>query len=94
MNVVPLRPKTLQEALDSVTVTGELYEKLEKDKIRCLACGHYCVIFSGRRGICKVRYNEEGTLCVPHGYAAGVQSDPVEKKPYFYAMPGSNALIL
>jgi pyruvate formate lyase activating enzyme len=29
---------------------------------------------------------------VPFGYAAGVQSDPVEKKPFFHAMPGSNAL--
>ncbi len=83
---------TLQQALDEVTVEGELYEKLENDKVRCFACGHRCLIFPGQRGICKVRYNQDGVLHVPHGYAAGVQSDPVEKKPYFHAMPGSNAL--
>lgn len=83
---------TLQDALDAATIEGALYEKLEKDKIRCFACGHRCLIFPDQRGICQVRYNEGGTLRVPYGYAAGVQSDPVEKKPYFHALPGSNAL--
>jgi pyruvate formate lyase activating enzyme len=94
MNIIPLQPRTLQDILDASTAEGDphLYEKLERDKIRCFACGHRCVIFPGQRGICKVRYNHEGTLRVPFGYAAGVQSDPVEKKPYFHAMPGSNAL--
>lgn len=92
MTVIPLRQATLQQALDSSTVEGTLYETLADDKIRCVACGHRCLIFPGQRGICKVRYNEGGTLRVPYGYAAGVQSDPVEKKPYFHVMPGSNAL--
>lgn len=92
MSFIPLREVTLQEALDSSTVEGALYEKLDDAKLRCFACGHRCVIFPGQRGICKVRYNEGGQLRVPYGYAAGVQSDPVEKKPYFHALPGSNAL--
>ncbi len=83
---------TLQEALDASTVEGQLYEKLENNKLRCFACGHRCLILPGQRGICRVRYNQGGELRVPYGYAAGVQSDPVEKKPYFHAMPGSNAL--
>ena len=83
---------SLQEVLDSYTVEGELYEKLENSKIRCYACGHRCVIFEGKRGICQVRYNQGGVLRVPYGYAAGVQSDPVEKKPFFHVLPGSNAL--
>jgi pyruvate formate lyase activating enzyme len=29
---------------------------------------------------------------VPWGYAAGLQCDPVEKKPFFHVYPGSNAL--
>jgi pyruvate formate lyase activating enzyme len=94
MEFFTLKPKTLQEALDASTVEAapKLYEKLDKQKLRCLACGHRCLIFPGQRGICRVRYNVEGTLRVPFGYAAGVQSDPVEKKPYFHAMPGSDAL--
>jgi len=92
MTIIPLQQTTLQDVLDQSTVEGRLYKKLKDDKLRCVACGHYCVIFPGKRGICQVRYNQGGTLHVPHGYAAGVQSDPVEKKPYFHAMPGSDAL--
>ena len=94
MGSYPRRHLTLQELLDSATVEGApaLHEKLEDDKVRCHACGHHCLIFPGRRGICQVRFNANGTLRVPFGYAAGIQSDPVEKKPFFHAMPGSNAL--
>src|SRR4051794_14399636 len=64
----------------------------EGDKLRCVACGHRCLIGDGLRGICKVRYNEGGELRVPAGYVAGLQSDPVEKKPFFHVYPGSDAL--
>jgi pyruvate formate lyase activating enzyme len=57
-----------------------------------VACGHRCVIAPGRRGICKVRFNEAGELRVPFGYVAGVQCDPVEKKPFYHLYPGSDAL--
>lgn len=46
----------------------------------------------GRRGICKVRFNDRGSLRVPRNYVAGIQVDPIEKKPFFHALPGSNAL--
>jgi pyruvate formate lyase activating enzyme len=39
-----------------------------------------------------VRYNEGGELRVPWGYVAGLQADPVEKKPFFHLLPGSDAL--
>jgi pyruvate formate lyase activating enzyme len=39
-----------------------------------------------------VRFNEEGILRVPTGYVAGLQLDPVEKKPFFHALPGAKAL--
>jgi pyruvate formate lyase activating enzyme len=83
---------TLAEHLDRLTAPGVLYERLEGNAVRCLACGHRCLIRSGRRGICQVRFNEGGTLYVPRGYAAGLQSDPIEKKPFFHVYPGSDAL--
>ncbi len=85
---------TLQQALDKSTAAAApaLIEELANNKLRCRACGHNCLILPGRRGICQVRFNDGGQLRVPFGYAAGVQSDPVEKKPFFHAMPGSNAL--
>ncbi len=60
--------------------------------MRCHACAHRCLIRPGRRGICKVRFNEGGKLRVPWGYVAALQSDPIEKKPFYHVMPGSNAL--
>jgi pyruvate formate lyase activating enzyme len=83
---------TLAERLDRWTVTGELYESLPDGAVRCYACGHRCLIREGRRGVCKVRFNEGGQLRVPWGYVAALQADPIEKKPFFHLHPGSDAL--
>jgi AmmeMemoRadiSam system radical SAM enzyme len=83
---------TIGDLLDTLTARGELYKKLSDDTIECYACGHRCKIREGRRGICQVRFNEGGELRVPWGYVAALQSDPIEKKPFFHAMPGTNAL--
>ena len=77
--------------MDIQTEVGTLCET-EGDQIRCFACGHRCLIGEGKRGICKVRFNRDGELRVPWGYIAGLQSDPVEKKPFFHVYPGSDAL--
>lgn len=83
---------TLAHTLDELTVEGEIYQQLPNNEVRCFACGHRCLIREGRRGICQVRYNEGGKLRVPWGYVAALQSDPIEKKPFFHVTPGSNAL--
>jgi pyruvate formate lyase activating enzyme len=80
------------ELLDSLTVEGELYEKLPDREVRCTACAHRCLIRPGRRGICQVRFNQDGILRVPWGYVAALQADPIEKKPFFHVFPGSQAL--
>jgi pyruvate formate lyase activating enzyme len=69
----------------------ELYEKLDRDRVRCFSCGHCCPIPEGQRGVCKVRFNRGGTLYVPWGYVGCVQCDPIEKKPFFHAAPGALA---
>ena len=79
-------------ALDRHTATGILW-RAENDKVRCVACGHRCLLTEGRRGICLVRFNRGGALQVPFGYVAGgLACDPVEKKPFFHVHPGSDAL--
>ncbi len=83
---------SLANKLDSLTIEGGLYEKLEDNSLRCFACGHRCLIREGKRGICQVRFNEGGILRVPHGYVAALQVDPIEKKPFSHVMPGTNAL--
>jgi pyruvate formate lyase activating enzyme len=81
----------LKEILDRTTREAELYDRLEKDWVRCYACGHECRIPPGQVGVCKVRFNREGRLRAPWGYVAGVQCDPIEKKPFHHAYPGSLA---
>ncbi len=71
---------------------GELYRAVDESFIECYACGHRCKIREGRDGICKIRFNRKGTLMVPYGYSAGVQADPIEKKPFYHAFPGRKAL--
>lgn len=39
-----------------------------------------------------MRFNQDGQLRVPFGYVAGLQCDPVEKKPFYHVHPGSDAL--
>ncbi len=83
--------ETLADVLGCHTAVGSLW-RAEGERIRCVACGHRCLIGPGRHGICRVRFNQGGQLRVPFGYVAGVQCDPVEKKPFFHVYPGSDAL--
>ena len=85
---------SLAEVLDTLTSEGapELTEHLPGDVLKCYACGHRCLIKDGKRGICKVRFNEGGHLRVPTNYVAALASDPTEKKPFFHVLPGSDTL--
>src|SRR5216683_2758060 len=67
---------TLHEIIHENVREGELYEKLDRNWVRCFACGHCCKIPDGQPGVCKVRYNRGGTLYVPWGYVGGILCDP------------------
>src|SRR5262245_38300122 len=86
------RVSPLAATLADLTREGDLYEKLSDGAVRCHACGHRCLIPRDRPGICRVRFNQAGSLRVPWGYVGALQVDPVEKKPFFHALPGSLAL--
>ena len=83
---------TLQDALDAAAIPGELVLPEADQAVRCVACGHRCLVRPGRRGICKVRFNRDGVLFAPTGYVAALQSDPIEKKPFFHVLPGQDCL--
>lgn len=82
---------TLRDIVYEHVREASLYEKLDRDRVRCYACGHCCPIPEGQPGVCKVRYNRGGVLYAPWGYVGGVQCDPIEKKPFFHAYPGALA---
>jgi pyruvate formate lyase activating enzyme len=76
----------------SVPAADALIEREANGDIRCFACGHRCLVKPGRDGVCRVRFNENGQLWVPHGYVGALACDPIEKKPFFHVLPGSDAL--
>ncbi|HEX8338156.1 MAG TPA: AmmeMemoRadiSam system radical SAM enzyme, partial [Pyrinomonadaceae bacterium] len=88
------RSASLAELLDRRTreAAEELTERPGGGDVRCYACGHRCLVREGKRGICKVRFNERGRLLVPAGYVAALACDPTEKKPFFHLLPGSDTL--
>lgn len=75
-----------------MTIVGELAETLSDGTLRCEACAHRCLLRPGKRGICQVRFNQDGKLRVPFGYVAALQCDPTEKKPFYHFLPGSETL--
>lgn len=69
---------------------ARLYEKLEQNQVKCTACAHYCRIVEGRTGVCGVRMNHQGDLyLMVYGKASAVNVDPIEKKPLFHFLPGT-----
>jgi pyruvate formate lyase activating enzyme len=44
---------------------ARFYEKLDEGKVRCHLCANRCLIGAGKRGICAVRENVDGTLRSP-----------------------------
>ncbi len=83
---------SLESVLDQMVIAGELVETFDDESVRCLACAHRCKIKPGQRGICKIRYNHAGRLMVPWGYVSSLQTDPIEKKPFYHFLAGTNAL--
>ena len=69
-----------------------LYEKRDLNRVRCLLCGHKCLIKEGGKGICGVRENREGSLIsLVYGKVIARHVDPIEKKPLFHFLPGSRS---
>lgn len=71
-----------------------LYKKIDKDKVQCLACNWYCKIEESNTGICGIRENIKGKLILlTYGKPFnGLAIDPIEKKPLFHFLPGSDIL--
>lgn len=72
--------------------TALFYRKEKDNNIRCTLCPNNCYIKPGAIGTCKVRKNEEGKLVtLVYGRPCAVHVDPIEKKPLFHLLPGTNS---
>lgn len=69
-----------------------LYDKIGNGKVKCRLCAQYCTISPGKRGICAVRENIDGTLySLVYGKVVANHVDPIEKKPLYHFYPGSKS---
>ena len=77
---------------DSELVEARYYEKLDHRKIQCKLCPRECLIDDLERGYCGVRENHGGTYyTLVYGNPCSANIDPIEKKPLFHFLPGTNA---
>ncbi|MBF8276867.1 MAG: pflA [Candidatus Brocadiaceae bacterium] len=68
------------------------FSKLDDTKVQCNLCRHRCIIENGKKGICRVRENRDGTLySLVYRKLISENIDPIEKKPFFHFHPGSTA---
>jgi len=67
-----------------------LWKPLGNGRVQCRLCAHVCRIDPGSRGTCGVRENRDGTLfTLVYDTVAAANLDPVEKKPLYHFLPGS-----
>lgn len=63
--------------------------------IKCLLCAQGCVIKHNERGKCRARMHVNGELrSLVYGRPISIHIDPIEKKPFYHFLPGSQAFSL
>jgi pyruvate formate lyase activating enzyme len=77
-------------------IGDRLHHAQDKEPIvKCLLCAQNCSIASGERGLCRARMNVKGQLrSLVYGRPMATQVDPIEKKPLYHFLPGSEAYSL
>lgn len=66
-----------------------------KNIVKCLLCARGCTLLDGQRGACRARLNVDGELrSLVYGRPLSVHVDPIEKKPFYHFLPGTNAFSL
>lgn len=88
------REKTIQAQSQNTPGLHEAkyYEPFSNQSVQCFLCPNECVLAPGQYGTCKARKNIDGKLySMVYGRIASEHVDPIEKKPFFHVLPGSQA---
>jgi pyruvate formate lyase activating enzyme len=73
---------------------GYHYLKLGRN-VQCKLCPNNCILAPGDRSHCRNRINRDGTLyTLAYGNPCSFHVDPVEKKPLFHFLPGTQTFSL
>lgn len=69
------------------------YSNSENGTVVCMLCPHRCHLMHDHFGKCRVRKNLDGRLMsLNYAAATAIHVDPIEKKPLFHFMPGTQTL--
>ena len=65
----------------------------ETGRVVCDLCPRTCALAAGQEGYCGVRWNDGGNLrTAVTGSTSGLCVDPIEKKPLYHFLPGTEVL--
>jgi len=101
----PAMLRALPDILDGAAFAGERTDELiraaprarfwsaaAKGRVQCHLCARGCLLAEGERGQCRSRMNAGGEMkSLVYGRPVSVHVDPIEKKPFYHFMPGSQA---
>lgn len=74
-------------------VEARWWTPLNDHKVVCTLCPRYCKIGDHQSGFCFIRRNEGGRLVTfGYGQPAAIHVDPIEKKPLYHFLPGTQIL--
>ena len=83
------------DKIDPRVIREGVLQRREGDAVRCLTCSHRCLIQDHKTGICETRINVEGTVkTLTYGNVSSINSNPIEKKPFFHFAPGTIAFTI
>jgi pyruvate formate lyase activating enzyme len=83
-----------QEPAEDIPIIKEamFYESLAEMRVQCKLCPWECAVADQERGTCGVRENRDGKYyTLVHSQPCAAHVDPIEKKPLFHYLPGSQA---
>jgi pyruvate formate lyase activating enzyme len=93
LRIDDLGPADESEPRIRLALLGEAFDDpIAPGSVRCIACAHRCVLRPSRVGLCGVRQNRGGRLyTLVYGQVVASQAEPIEKKPLYHFLPGSEA---
>ncbi|MHA2364077.1 MAG: AmmeMemoRadiSam system radical SAM enzyme [Candidatus Hodarchaeales archaeon] len=75
--------------------TELLFQPYSEGKLRCHVCPKACILTEGETGYCGIRkYVDNKIISKTYGQTTGLAVDPIEKKPLYHFLPGTETLSL
>ena len=72
---------------------ARFFEREADGRLRCTLCPRDCLLGEGQAGFCSVRENRGGEMVLlAYGKSTGFAVDPIEKKPLYHFLPGTEVL--